>query len=74
MLLSCLELTYSPRFYMDLCAAVPYFSMDKMLRREIWDDGLHLTKAGYQMMGEAIGARMAELLSDEGEGSLMASD
>lgn len=52
---------------MDLCAAVPYFSMDGKLRREIWDDGLHLTRAGYHMMGEAIGARMAELLSGEGK-------
>lgn len=59
---------------MDLCAAVPYFTMDKTLRRDIWDDGLHLTKAGYKMMGEAIGARMADLLTSEGEGSLMASD
>lgn len=59
---------------MDLCAAVPYFSMDKKLRREIWDDGLHLTKAGYKMMGEAIGARMADLLSREGVGSQMTSD
>jgi lysophospholipase L1-like esterase len=48
---------------MDLCAAVPYFSMDERLREKIWDDGLHLTKAGYKMMGDAIGARMTELLS-----------
>ena len=59
---------------MDLCAAVPYFSMDKMLRKEIWDDGVHLTKAGYKMMGQAIGARMADLISTEREGSLMASE
>lgn len=59
---------------MDLCAAVPYFSMDKTLRREIWDDGLHLTKAGYKMMGEAIGARMADLISAESQASMKASD
>ena len=43
---------------MDLCAAVPYFSMDKMLRKEIWDDGVHLTKAGYKMMGITNGIGM----------------
>ena len=48
---------------MDLRAAIPYFSMSEQLREEIWDDGLHLTQAGYKMMGDVIGARMAELLS-----------
>jgi lysophospholipase L1-like esterase len=50
---------------MDLCDAVPFFSMDQKLREEIWDDGLHLTKAGYKMMANAISARMIELLSGE---------
>lgn len=30
---------------------------------EIWDDGLHLTEAGYKRMGDAIAARLVELLS-----------
>ena len=50
---------------MDLCAAIPYFSMDEALREEIWDDGVHLTEAGYKMMGDAIAVRMAELLTAE---------
>lgn len=56
---------------MDLCAAIPYFSMSEQLREEIWDDGLHLTQAGYKMMGDLIGARMAELLSHGAEASLV---
>lgn len=56
---------------MDLCAEIPYFSMNEQLREEIWDDGLHLTQAGYKMMGDAIGARMAELLSGGKEASLV---
>ncbi|MCJ1409628.1 hypothetical protein MMC19_003709 [Ptychographa xylographoides] len=51
------------RFYcMDLCYAVPYFAMEEETRDTIWSDGLHLTAEGYNMMGDAIGAYMAELL------------
>ncbi|KAI4224419.1 MAG: hypothetical protein L6R36_004682 [Xanthoria steineri] len=48
--------------YMDLCAAVPYFNMSDAQKPRIWDDGLHLTMAGYEMMGEAIAAKLIELL------------
>lgn len=47
---------------MDLCAAVPYFNMSDAQKPRIWDDGLHLTMAGYEMMGEAIAAKLIELL------------
>lgn len=47
---------------MDLCAAVPYFNMSDTQKPRIWDDGLHLTMAGYEMMGEAIAAKLIELL------------
>ncbi|KAL8783880.1 MAG: hypothetical protein Q9213_004298 [Squamulea squamosa] len=32
------------------------------MRPRIWDDGLHLTMAGYEMMGEAIATKLIELL------------
>lgn len=32
------------------------------MRDKIWDDGLHLTKDGYKMIGNAIASRMIELL------------
>lgn len=48
---------------MDLCSAVPYFSMDEAKQELIWDDGLHLTKEGYEMMGNAIAAHLIELLN-----------
>ena len=47
---------------MDLYSAVPYFSLDDAKQELIWDDGLHLTKEGYEMMGNAITARLIELL------------
>ena len=43
---------------------MPYFSMDEDLRDKIWDDGLHLTEDGYEMMGDAIASRMMELLQE----------
>ncbi|KAL8694915.1 MAG: hypothetical protein Q9218_000486 [Villophora microphyllina] len=49
--------------YMDLCAAVPFFTMNETMRDRIWDDGLHLTMDGYEMMGEAISTKLVELLS-----------
>lgn len=47
---------------MDLCTAVPYFSMDDAKQELIWDDGLHLTKDGYEMMGNAIAVHLIEFL------------
>lgn len=59
------------RWYtLDLCSAVPYFSMDTKMRDSIWDDGLHLTEKGYKMMGDAIASRLVEILSDSGPSSL----
>lgn len=47
---------------MDLCSAVPWFSMKGSIRDLMWDDGLHLTRDGYEMMGDAIAAKLVELL------------
>ena len=40
---------------MDLARAVPYHALSEEERDEIWDDGLHLTKEGYDLMGRRIG-------------------
>ena len=34
-------------------------------RERFWDDGLHLTEAGYERMGQVIANRLVELLSNE---------
>lgn len=47
---------------MDLCAAVPWFAMNATMREMIWDDGLHLTMDGYEMMGDSIATKLLELL------------
>eukprot|EP00879_Flechtneria_rotunda_P021836 GHRR01023026.1.p1 GENE.GHRR01023026.1~~GHRR01023026.1.p1 ORF type:complete len:206 (+),score=58.77 GHRR01023026.1:1090-1707(+) len=38
----------------DLAAALPYESMQEEQRWDIWDDGVHLTVRGYDVMGELI--------------------
>lgn len=51
---------------MDICSAIPYFSMDEKLRKEIWlADGLHLTQKGYKMMGEKIAEKLVGILKEE---------
>jgi lysophospholipase L1-like esterase len=52
-------------FVFDLHAKIPYHSMDKQERKEIWDDGLHFTSKGYERMGELVAARLIELLDAE---------
>ena len=50
---------------MDLCSAIPYFSMDEKRRKEIWlYDGLHLTEKGYKVMGEKIAERLVGILKN----------
>ncbi|KUL84000.1 hypothetical protein ZTR_07110 [Talaromyces verruculosus] len=47
----------------DLKPAIPYHDMDEQRREEIWDDGLHFTDKGYDLMGEVISERLLELLT-----------
>lgn len=37
--------------------------MDEQRRKKIWDDGLHFTDEGYDLMGEVISERLLELLT-----------
>ena len=55
------------RYPMDICSAIPYFSMDEKLRKEIWlNDALHLSEKGYKVMGEKVAERLVGILKDEG--------
>jgi hypothetical protein len=49
----------------DLHEAVPYFSMSDANRERYWDDGLHLTPDGYDLMGQKIGIALVSLLEKE---------
>lgn len=50
-------------FSADLYALVPWPSDDEEEQDRIWDDGLHFTPAGYDMMGEVVADRLIDLLS-----------
>ena len=47
---------------MDLFTAIPYKNMDEEKRDKIWDDGVHLTEAGYDLMGDVVADRLIDLL------------
>ncbi|CAN8098580.1 unnamed protein product [Discula destructiva] len=50
----------------DLAAAIPYANMEPAERAKYWDDHVHLTPAGYDLMGEKIAARLVELIMPPG--------
>lgn len=41
-------------FLFDLAAALPFEGMNEQQRWDVWDDGVHLTMAGYEHMGTLI--------------------
>jgi lysophospholipase L1-like esterase len=52
-------------FTFDLHAQIPYHALDEQEKREIWDDGLHLTSKGYERLGKLVAERLIELLEAE---------
>lgn len=55
-----------PRVHLlDLAAVLPYESMPEEQRWEVWDDGVHLTMAGYDRLGEVIANALLPLMQDE---------
>ncbi len=61
MILNHQEEGFSP---FDLCAAIPYHDMAPDKRKIIWDDGLHLKKAGYDLMGSTIAQHLEKTMSE----------
>ncbi|KAL8417486.1 hypothetical protein RB594_001234 [Gaeumannomyces avenae] len=52
----------------DHHAAVPFWAMSEDDRRLHWDDNVHLTPSGYDLMGQKIAARFLEVLRGETPG------
>jgi lysophospholipase L1-like esterase len=44
---------------------MPYHRLTKEERKELWDDGLHFTAAGYAKMGSLIAERLLEIMKEE---------
>ncbi|KAK2609931.1 hypothetical protein N8I77_003400 [Diaporthe amygdali] len=53
-------------FTFDLNTAIPFWSLAPEERKTYWDDHIHLTPAGYDLMGERIAARLVEIIMPPG--------
>ncbi|KAK4034061.1 SGNH hydrolase-type esterase domain-containing protein [Parachaetomium inaequale] len=49
----------------DLNKAVPYWSMTETDRAKYWDDHLHFTPDGYDLIGNKVGMALVSLLATE---------
>jgi hypothetical protein len=46
----------------ELHAAIPYFAMSEADRKEYWDDNIHFTPSGYDLIGKKVGMALVSLL------------
>ncbi|KAL3418641.1 GDSL-like Lipase/Acylhydrolase [Phlyctema vagabunda] len=51
-------------YVLDLHAAIPWTSMPEDRREEIWDDGVHFTEEGYDLMGSLVAGRLLEIMQE----------
>jgi len=49
----------------DLHKAVPYWAMSESDRKKYWDDHIHFTPAGYDLIGNKVGISLVSLLARE---------
>jgi len=50
------------RYIFDLHKEMPFHNLSEEQRRNIWDDGVHFTEKGYQIMGEKVADRLIEII------------
>lgn len=50
-------------FTADLFELIPWPTEDTDEQKRIWDDGLHFTSIGYNMMGDVVADRLIDLLA-----------
>lgn len=59
---------FFPKSYtFDLFRAIPWESMDEDHRARIWDDGIHFTPEGYDLLGSMLADRIVELTTGSQE-------
>lgn len=49
----------------DLNTAVTYYSMSEADRTRYWDDHLHFTPDGYDLMGNKVGVALVSILAKD---------
>jgi len=57
-------MVFKNRYIFDLKEKIPYHSLDEKEREEIWDDGLHFSKKGYERLGEMVGECLVGILGN----------
>ncbi|KAJ6115199.1 hypothetical protein N7486_000977 [Penicillium sp. IBT 16267x] len=56
------------RYYaFDLCSRIPYHSSTEQFIEDVFDDGLHLTAKGYDLVGQLVGEHLAGVLKAESD-------
>ncbi|KAH8593697.1 SGNH hydrolase-type esterase domain-containing protein [Bisporella sp. PMI_857] len=48
----------------DLHKAFPWNGLSDKRRREVWDDGMHPTEKGYDIIGKLLAKRLNEIISE----------
>lgn len=49
----------------DLHSAIPYFAMSQTDRERYWDDPIHFTSDGYDLIGNKVGIALVSILAKE---------
>ena len=49
----------------DLNAVIPYFAMSEGDRERYWDDAIHFTPDGYDLLGNKVGIALVNILAKE---------
>lgn len=52
-------------YVFDLWDKMRFHGITEEERKERWDDHLHFTEKGYEMIGEMVGERLVEILRPE---------
>ncbi|PKY05169.1 SGNH hydrolase [Aspergillus campestris IBT 28561] len=50
----------------DLHAKIPYHASSEEFKEKMWDDGLHLTPHGYDLVGNEVADHLIELIQSSG--------
>lgn len=56
---------YVSSYTFNLHDSIPYKSMPEKERKEIWDDIIHFTPKGYDLLGKKIAERLEEILTEK---------
>lgn len=52
-------------YKLDLAAEIPWEDMPEKKRKVFWDDGVHFTEKGYELMGKLVAKKLVATVSAE---------